>query len=71
MIASKKLHQNLSDYNQFYLKKVLKLIKTRFLSQIQNENKKWEIQVHEYMIMFTRSSERIFSLMRCSGNILS
>ena len=32
MIASEKLHQNISDYNQFLFKKVLKSIKIRFFS---------------------------------------
>ena len=58
MIVSEKSHQNLSDCNQFILRKNdLKFIKkNRFFLA-----KKSEIQVIEFMIMLNHSSERIFN----------
>ena len=67
MIASEKSHQNLSDYNQFLFKKDLKLTKNRFFLV-----KKWVIVVTVFMIMLSRSSERIFNPMRYTGiNVVS
>ena len=63
MITSEKSHQNLSDYNQFLLKKRFEVdTKTNFLYW-----KNREIQVMIFMIKFTRSSERIFNPMRYTG----
>ena len=55
----KKTHKNLSDYNQFLLKKRFEFKKKNYLV------KKREIQVIVFMINITRSSERIsFNLIR-------
>ena len=63
MIASEKSHSNLSDYNELLLKKKdLKLIKNRY-----SLAKKSETQVIVFMIMLTRSSEKIFDSMRYTG----
>ena len=64
MIASKKLHQNLSDYNQFLSQKKIQVNKKQILSV-----KKLEIQVIVFIIMLTRFSERIFNPMRYTGQI--
>jgi len=62
MIASEKSHQNLSDYNQFLFEKSFEIDKNQiFLS------KKLEIQVIAFIIMLTRSSQRIFNPMRYTG----
>ena len=62
MTASEKSHQNLSDYNQFLFKKRFQDNKDRFFLI-----KKLEIQIIVFMIMLTRSSERIFIRMRYTG----
>ena len=61
MIASEKSHQNLSDL-QFYSKSDLNLTKNRFFLVKIGDN-----QVIISIIMLTRSSERIFNLMRNTG----
>ena len=58
MIASEKSHQNLSDYSQFRLKKRFEV------------NGKMKIRVNITMIMFTRSSERIFNPLRYTGSFI-
>ena len=58
MIASAKSYQNLSDYNQFLLKKIQVDKKQIFSSE------KWEIQVMVFIIMHARFSERNFNPMR-------
>ena len=46
-----------TDYNQFLLRKVNKKILVKI----------WEIQVIVFIIMLTRSSKRIFNLLRYTG----
>ena len=64
IIASEKLHENLSNYNQFLLKKKKFEVKKRYFLV-----KKLEIKVIVFMIMLTHSSERIFNTMRYTGCI--
>ena len=61
MIVSEKSHENYTI--SFYSKQDFKLIQNRFFRV-----KKLEIQVIVFMIMLTRSSERIFYPMRYTGN---
>ena len=56
IFASEKSHQDQSDYSQFLFNKIFKVNKNIFFLV-----KKIEIQVIVFMIMFTRSSERIFN----------
>ena len=57
VIESEKLQQKISDYKQVCSKKDLKLLK-------KNLVKKCDIHGIVFMIMLTRSSERIFNLLR-------
>ena len=55
----------LLDYIEFLFKKVLNIIKTVIISSKKMRNS----GIYIYMIMPTRSSERIFYLMRYTGNM--
>ena len=63
MIALENSHQNMSDYNQSLSEIFFEVNK----KQIFLGMKKWEIKIILYMVMFTRSSERIFNPMRYTG----
>ena len=54
----KKTHQNLSDYKEFLI-----------IFFLCFSSEKREIQIIVFIIMLTRSSERIFHPMRCTGII--
>ena len=64
MIPSEKPHQNLCENNLFLFKKRFEVIKNKFI-----QVKKLEIQVIVFIIMLTRSSERILNPMRYAGLI--
>ena len=63
MIVSEKSHQNLSEYIQFLINKHLYSIKKRTISSEKMRNS----GNYNYMIMLTRSSERIFNPSRYTG----
>ena len=62
MIASEKSYQNLSDYNEFLFTKRFEVNKKQFFCSEK-------MKKIAFMIMRTRSSERIFNPMRYTGNI--
>ena len=59
MIASEKSHQNLSNYNQFFIQNSFEVDKKQIVA-----SEKMRIV---FMIMLTRSSVRIFNSMRYTG----
>ena len=60
MITSEKSHQNLSDYNQFLLRKRFEVNKKQIFSTET-------IRMIVYMIMLTRSMERVSYPMHYTG----
>ena len=70
MIVSEKSHQKYQTISSFYSKKDLNSIKKGISSSEKMRNSGFSFYcIHEiiYMIMFTRSSERIFHLRGYTG----
>ena len=65
MILSEKSNQNISDWIQLSFNKIFEFSNKKGLFLVKN----WEIQVILYMIMLTRSSERIPIPSRYTGDM--